>query len=164
MTNMKKIITSFFIVTLLCYSNLSIKTNAQVNDSQSVTLLNDELEMQPGEIKTFTLYETTETTNEKTATAIARLTFAVSSDTKTLTWAFTPLTLTQLLNFTGEISQTDATSGLAQGTRTISGLLGVTSAFRFQHHIIKAHLSGTLSYVGGVKKITGASISWISQG
>ena len=65
MTNMKKIITSFFIVTLLCYSNLSIKTNAQVNDSQSVTLLNDELEMQPGEIKTFTLYETTETTNEK---------------------------------------------------------------------------------------------------
>ena len=64
MTNMKKIITSFFIVTLLCYSNLSIKTNAQVNDSQSVTLLNDELEMQPGEIKTFTLYETTETTNE----------------------------------------------------------------------------------------------------
>ena len=69
MTNMKKIITSFFIVTLLCYSNLSIKTNAQVNDSQSVTLLNDELEMQPGEIKTFTLYETTETTNEKTATA-----------------------------------------------------------------------------------------------
>lgn len=158
---MKKIITSFFIITLLCYSNLNIKTNAQVNDSQSVTFSNDEMELQPGEVKTFTLYETTD---EKAATAIAHLKFAVSNDTKILVWSFTPLTLTQLLSFTGEISQTNVTSGLAQGTKAISGLLGTTSAFRFQHHRITAHLSGTLSYVGGLKKITGASISWISQG